>query len=62
MTTGPSTEAAAPNPSAGSLTIVVVAALITALDSTVLNVAIPTILRDFHTDLPSLQWVLPAIR
>ena len=32
--------------------------LITALDSSVLNVAIPTILRDFHTDLPSLQWVL----
>jgi EmrB/QacA subfamily drug resistance transporter len=32
--------------------------LIVALDTTVLNVAIPTILREFHTDLPSLQWVL----
>ena len=28
------------------------------LDNTVLNVAIPTILREFHTDLPSLQWVI----
>jgi EmrB/QacA subfamily drug resistance transporter len=34
------------------------AALIAALDSTVLNVAIPTILRDFHTTLPALQWVI----
>jgi EmrB/QacA subfamily drug resistance transporter len=32
--------------------------LIAAVDSTVLNVAIPTILRDFHTTLPSLQWVI----
>ncbi len=28
------------------------------LDSTVLNVAIPTILREFHTTLPSLEWVV----
>jgi len=28
------------------------------LDSSVLNVAIPTILRDFHTTLPRLQWVI----
>ena len=28
------------------------------LDNTILNVAIPTILREFHTDLPSLQWVI----
>lgn len=28
------------------------------LDSSVLNVAIPTILRDFHTTLPQLQWVI----
>ena len=28
------------------------------LPHSVLNVAIPTILREFHTDLPSLQWVI----
>ncbi len=38
--------------------IVSLSALIVVLDNTVLNVAIPTILREFHTDLPSLQWVL----
>ena len=32
--------------------------VIISLDTTVLNVAIPTILRDFHTTLPSLQWVI----
>src|SRR5215212_9688950 len=32
--------------------------LIVALDTTVLNVAIPTILRDLDTTLPSLQWVI----
>jgi EmrB/QacA subfamily drug resistance transporter len=41
-----------------TLGIIVTAVLIAALDSTVLNVAIPTILRDFHTTLPSLQWVI----
>ena len=35
-----------------------IAVLIAGLDSTVLNVAIPTILREFHTTLPSLQWVI----
>src|SRR4051794_37187565 len=34
------------------------AVVIVALDTTVLNVAIPTILREFHTTLPSLQWVI----
>lgn len=28
------------------------------LDNSVLNVAIPTILRDFHTSLPSVEWVV----
>ena len=42
---------------------IVLAALLTAvfivsLDSSVLNVAIPTILRDFGTTLPALQWVI----
>ncbi len=41
-----------------TLAIVVLAVLIVALDTTVLNVAIPTILRDLHTTLPSLQWVI----
>ncbi len=41
-----------------SLAIVVLSVLIVALDTTVLNVAIPTILRDLNTTLPSLQWVI----
>src|SRR4051812_48283487 len=41
-----------------TLAIVLTSVLIAALDSTVLNVAIPTILREFHTTLPSLQWVV----
>ena len=50
---------AAPDPRRWiTLTIVLGAALIAAIDSTVLNVAIPTILREFHTTIASLQWVL----
>ena len=41
-----------------TLAIVVVSAFIVVLDNTVLNVAIPTILREFHTTLPSLEWVI----
>jgi EmrB/QacA subfamily drug resistance transporter len=41
-----------------TLVIVILAAFIVVLDNTVLNVAIPTILRDFHTTLPSLEWVI----
>jgi EmrB/QacA subfamily drug resistance transporter len=41
-----------------TLAIVISAVLIVALDTTILNVAIPTILRDLHTTLPSLQWVI----
>lgn len=41
-----------------TLAIVLSAVLIAALDSTVLNVAIPTILSEFHTTLPVLQWVI----
>src|SRR4051812_49835893 len=40
------------------LAVTIVAAFIVVLDNTVLNVAIPTILRDLHTRLPSLQWVI----
>ena len=41
-----------------TLAIVVMAAFIVSLDNSVLNVAIPTILRELDTDLLSLQWVL----
>ncbi len=41
-----------------TLVIILTAVLMAALDSTVLNVAIPTILRDFRTTLPRLQWVI----
>ncbi len=41
-----------------TLTIVIIAAFIVVLDNTVLNVAIPTILRDFHTTVPALEWVV----
>jgi len=41
-----------------TLAIVIIAAFIVVLDNSVLNVAIPTILRDFDTTLPSLQWVI----
>jgi len=41
-----------------TLGIVISAVLIVALDTTVLNVAIPTMLRELDTTLPSLQWVI----
>jgi EmrB/QacA subfamily drug resistance transporter len=41
-----------------TLVIVIMSAFIVVLDNSVLNVAIPTILREFHTTLPALQWVV----
>ncbi len=41
-----------------TLAISILSAFIVVLDNTVLNVSIPTILRDLHTDLPSLEWVI----
>jgi EmrB/QacA subfamily drug resistance transporter len=41
-----------------TLAIVIMAAFIVVLDNSILYVAIPTILREFHTTLPSLQWVV----
>jgi MFS family permease len=41
-----------------TLGIVLLALIVTALDNTILTVAIPTIQRDLHTDLSNLQWVL----
>jgi EmrB/QacA subfamily drug resistance transporter len=38
--------------------VVIVSVLIPVLDNTVLYVAIPTIQREFHTELTSLQWVI----
>src|SRR4051794_2579406 len=53
------TDLRAPDPRRWiTLVIVLMAVLIAALDTTVLNVAIPTILRDFDTTLPKLQWVI----
>jgi len=65
------TELAAPRPPATTgpipakdparwvtLGIVIIAAFIIVLDNTVLNVAVPTILRDFDTTLPSVEWVI----
>src|SRR6266545_2389370 len=40
------------------LVSIALSALVVSIDSTVLSVAIPTVLRDFDTTLPSLQWVL----
>src|ERR1700712_1076742 len=52
-------HAGAPDPRRWiTLTIIVASVVVVVLDNTVLNVAIPTILREFHTDLPSLQWVI----
>ena len=41
-----------------TLGIVLMSTLIIVLDNTVLSVAIPTILAEFHTTLPSLEWVI----
>lgn len=41
-----------------TLAIIIISAFIVVLDNTVLNVAIPTILRELDTTLPSLEWVI----
>jgi EmrB/QacA subfamily drug resistance transporter len=41
-----------------ALVVVITAAFIVVLDNTILNVAIPTIVRDFNTTLPSVEWVI----
>jgi EmrB/QacA subfamily drug resistance transporter len=41
-----------------TLAIALLATIIVVLDNTVLSVAIPTIMQEFHTTLPSLQWVI----
>src|SRR5690242_21645158 len=37
--------------------VVVLGAIMSILDTTVVNVAINTLARDFHTTLPTIQWV-----
>jgi EmrB/QacA subfamily drug resistance transporter len=41
-----------------TLAIVLIALVIVVVDNTVLTVAIPTIIRDLHSTLPSVQWVM----
>jgi len=41
-----------------TLGICITVVLVTGLDASVLSIAIPTILRDFHTTLPTLQWAI----
>jgi EmrB/QacA subfamily drug resistance transporter len=41
-----------------TLVIAILSAFIVVLDNTVLNVAIPTIIRDLDTTLPAVQWVV----
>ncbi len=41
-----------------TLVIAITAAFIVVLDNSVLNVSIPTIVRELHTTLPSVQWVI----
>ena len=41
-----------------TLGILITAVILIAIDTSVLNVSIPTILRDLHTTVPSLEWVI----
>jgi len=41
-----------------TLGILILTVVLIALDTSVLNVSIPTILRDLHTTVPALQWVI----
>ena len=38
--------------------VAIVSVAIPVLDNTILNLAVPTIMREFHTPLSSLQWVI----
>jgi EmrB/QacA subfamily drug resistance transporter len=50
-----------PNPNRWwTLAAVVVATFMLLLDITIVNVALPSIQKDFHADLASLQWVIDA--
>ena len=40
--------------------VVVLGAIMTILDATITNVALPTLGRDFHTSIATIQWVPTA--
>lgn len=44
----------------GSLIVLGLALAIIIIDTTLLNVSLSTIIRDFHTDIQSIQWVITA--
>src|SRR3982751_1499180 len=55
----PTQSAAPPDPKRWIALVILSSALfITVLDSTILNVAVPTIIRDLDTSVSSLQWVI----
>jgi MFS family permease len=37
--------------------VVILGAIMTVLDATIVNVALPTLGRDFHTSVATIQWV-----
>src|SRR3989440_2502846 len=37
--------------------VVVLGAIMTVLDATIVNVALPTLGRDFHTSIATIQWI-----
>lgn len=43
-----------------ALSTVAIGTFMSTLDSSIVNVALPVILRDFHTDLATIQWVVLA--
>ena len=63
--TAPAAPAGAAEPPASVLTreilapavVVVLGAIMTILDATIVNVALPTLGRDLHTSIPVIQWV-----
>src|SRR5215475_134280 len=62
-TTAPSAGWGAPSGPADpkrwiALVILSASLFIIVLDNTILNVAVPTIIREFHTQVSSLQWVI----
>src|SRR5262249_14711084 len=70
MREGPRTETTAPSagwgarsgaadPKRGIARVVLSGSLfIIVLDNTILNVAVPTIIREFHTQVSAMQWVI----
>ncbi|HEY6311967.1 MAG TPA: hypothetical protein VIY52_14340 [Streptosporangiaceae bacterium] len=59
----PAARAEAGEPSAGrwlALAVLCVSLLIVTLDNTVLNVALPTLVRDLHATTTELQWIVDS--